>query len=401
MTPIVLHLTSLSIKIALLGGPAWIQLYLLRRAPAASRSRLCSMALIAIMLFAIGEIVAVPAWPVKAPVFYFAAIAARQASPAAARTAAIPWIGLFWIVGAALMLVRAVAGRITLAMLRRRSVFLEQVSGLDVRIGDVATPILTGVVRPAILLPASASNWTDEQRRMVLTHEITHFRQSDCWSNLLAQGIRTVFWFHPAVWLLVSRMSREQELTCDEAVVAFGHSRHDYAAFLLDAVRNLQSRELFACAMAGSGARSLKRRFANLLDGKPRPGLSRRLMASMALFAAIATMLAVVRPVWSQSEKKGGAYKVGGDVLPPKVLYKVNPDYAQEDKDAKIEGTVLLQMIVTAEGNAEDIKIVRSLSPGLDQKAIEAIQRWTFQPGTKDGTAVPVWATVEMNFRLK
>jgi TonB family protein len=44
--------------------------------------------------------------------------------------------------------------------------------------------------------------------------------------------------------------------------------------------------------------------------------------------------------------------------------------------------------------------VVRSLSPGLDQKAMEALSQWTFQPGTKDGKAVPVWATVEVNFRL-
>jgi len=302
--------------------------------------------------------------------------------------------------GVLFMLTRAVAGRITLARLRRRSTLLVRNSGLDVRIGKVETPILTGLLRPAIILPAAAREWSDEQRRMVLTHEVTHFRQGDCWSNLLAQGVRAVFWFHPVVWLLVSRMSREQELTCDEAVVASGHSRHDYASFLLDAVRGLHSREMFACAMAGSGARSLKHRFANLLDARPRPALTRRLVASMAVFAATAMMLTVVRPVWSQ-EKQDGAYKIGNGVMPPKVLSKVDPDYTQEDKDAKIQGTVILRMVITAEGLANNITVVRSLSAGLDEKAIEAIQKWTFQPGTKDGAAVPVWATVEMNFRLK
>jgi bla regulator protein blaR1 len=403
MTPTVLHLTSLSAKIALLGGLAWMQLYLLRRAPAASRSRLCSLALMAIVLLAAGEWAIAPSWLVKTPVFYFTANAAHQAPPAAARTSASSWIGLLWMSGVLFMLARVVAGRITLSMLRRRSTLLDRVSSLDIRTGKVETPILSGLLRPAILLPASAREWTDEQRRMVLTHELTHFRQGDCWSNLLAQTVRAAFWFHPIVWLLVSRMSREQELTCDEAVVASGHSRHDYAAFLLDTVRNLRSREMFACSMAGSGSRSLQQRFANLLDTRPRPALTSRLAASIAVFAALATMLAVVRPVWSQNkeEKKDGAYKVGNGVLPPKVLSKVDPDYTQEDRDARIEGAVVLKAIITAAGSAENITVVRSVSPGLDQKAIEALQKWTFQPGTKDGQAVPVWATVEINFRLK
>jgi len=401
MTPTVLHLTSLSAKIALLGGLAWLQLHLLRRAPAASRSRLCSLALIAIVLFAAGELALAPAWMVQTPVFQFTANAARQTSPAPVGISASTWIGLLWMAGAGFMLLRAVAGRIRLGILRRRSMLVEQLSGVDVRMGKVETPILTGLRRPAIILPASAREWTAEQRRMVLTHELTHFRHGDCWSNLLAQAIRAAFWFHPVVWLLVSRMSREQELTCDEAVVASGHSPQDYAAFLLDAVRNLHSREMFACAMAGSGSHSLKLRFANLLDSRPRTLLSRRLVASMAVFAVAATMLAVVRPVWAQNENKVEPYKVGNGVAPPKVLYKVEPDYTQEDKDAKIEGTVVLKMVITAEGLAENIDVVRSLTAGLDQKAIEAIGQWKFQPGTKDGQAVAVWATIEVNFRLK
>jgi TonB family protein len=404
MTPTVLHLTSLSAKIALLGGLAWLQLYLLRRAPATSRSRLCSLALIAIVLLTAGELLLAPAWLVKTPVFHFTANVGRQASPPAALTSAISWIGLLWICGFALMLVRAVAGRIRLGILRDRSTLLEQVSGMDVRTGNVETPILTGLLHPAVILPASARDWTDEQRRMVLTHELTHFRQGDCWSNLLAQAVRAAFWFHPVVWLLVSRMAREQELTCDEAVVASGHSPHDYAAFLLDAVRNLRSHEMFACAMAGSGARSLKQRFAKLLDTTPRRALTRRLVASIALFAALATLLAVVRPVWSQEEKQKSKlkiFKMADGIVPPKVLSKVDPEYTQEDKDAKVEGSVLLKIVVTSAGTAEDIQVVKSLTPGLDEKAIEAIKKWAFQPGTKDGQAVDVYATIEVNFRLK
>jgi TonB family protein len=410
MTAIVLHLASLSAKAALLGGVAWVQLYLLRRAPASSRSRVCSVTLIAILFLAAGEMLA-PNWMVKAPVYNFTVASATGASPATQTRlvgeSLITWTAFLWMAGAAFMLARAVAGRAALAMLRRRSTLLDRTCGVDIRVAAIQTPILSGWLRPTILLPETARPWTEEQRRMVLAHELSHFRQGDHWTNLLAQIVRAVFWFHPVVWLLVSRLSREQELTCDEAVIASGHSRHDYAAFLLDEVRGLKSRDIFACAMAGSGARSLKRRFANLLDPTPRRVLTRRMALSLGLFALVAAVLTVVRPVWSQKEESRDemyttptVYKVGGDVSRPKVLTKVEPKYTEPARMAKISGPVHLSLIVTAEGKPDSIEVTDGIGYGLDESAIEAISEWTFQPATKEGKAVAVRADVVVNFRL-
>jgi TonB family protein len=406
VTATVLPLISLSAKVALLGGIAWMQLYSLRRAPAASRSRLCSLALIAILLLGAGEMLA-PNWKVNTSVFTFTSSSARGASTPASPALVGSWFALAWMAGAGFMLLRAVAGRTALLMLHRRSCPLEPVSGVDIRIAEVQTPLLFGFFRPAILLPETARGWTGEQRRMVITHELTHFRQGDIWTNLLAQVLRAVFWFHPVVWLLASRLSREQELTCDEAVVESGHSRHDYAAFLLDAVRNLESPEMFACSMAGSGARSLKERFANLLDPMPRPVLTRRIAVSLALLALIATALTLVRPVWSQNEQpsqsdksQAAVYRAGGDVSRPMVLTKVEPQYTEEARKLRISGPVHVNLIVTAEGKPDSIEVTDGLGYGLDESAIDAISQWTFQPATKDGQAVAVRANVLVNYRL-
>ena len=110
MTVNVLHLATLSVKIALLGGLASGQLYLLRRAPASSRSRLCSLALIAILLLGAGEMLA-PHWTVQGPVFLLSASSAVAASPAATRATVGSWLTLLWMMGAAFMLLRAVVGR--------------------------------------------------------------------------------------------------------------------------------------------------------------------------------------------------------------------------------------------------------------------------------------------------
>ena len=96
----------------------------------------------------------------------------------------------------------------------------------------------------------------------------------------------------------------------------------------------------------------------------------------------------------------GGAYKIGGGVSAPVPVYRPEPEYSEEARKAKWQGAVLLELVVDANGVPQDIKVIRSLGLGLDQKAIEAVQKWRFKPGQKDGKAVPVSANIEVNFRL-
>ncbi|HKE29695.1 MAG TPA: energy transducer TonB [Bryobacteraceae bacterium] len=96
----------------------------------------------------------------------------------------------------------------------------------------------------------------------------------------------------------------------------------------------------------------------------------------------------------------GGPFRVGGGVTAPSVLHKVEPEYSEEARKAKYQGTVLLYIEVDPSGRATNIKVQRSLGLGLDEKAIEAVKQWKFKPGYKDGKPVTVAATIEVNFRL-
>jgi TonB family protein len=96
----------------------------------------------------------------------------------------------------------------------------------------------------------------------------------------------------------------------------------------------------------------------------------------------------------------GGVFRVGGGVTAPALLYKVEPEYSEEARKAKYQGTVLLYVEVDPSGKATNIKVARSLGLGLDEKAIEAVRKWKFKPGYKDGKPVTVAATIEVNFRL-
>jgi TonB family protein len=96
----------------------------------------------------------------------------------------------------------------------------------------------------------------------------------------------------------------------------------------------------------------------------------------------------------------GGAYRIGGDVSAPSLLSKVEPEYSEEARKAKYSGEVLLSIIVDEHGLPRDIKVVRPLGLGLDEKAVEAVSHWRFRPGMKGGRAVATQAQVAVNFRL-
>jgi len=96
----------------------------------------------------------------------------------------------------------------------------------------------------------------------------------------------------------------------------------------------------------------------------------------------------------------GGVYRVGGGVTAPVLLYKKEPEYSEEARKAKYQGTVLLYIEVDPSGKATNIRVPAQPGLGLDEKAIEAVRQWKFKPGYKDGKPVTVAATIEVNFRL-
>lgn len=93
-------------------------------------------------------------------------------------------------------------------------------------------------------------------------------------------------------------------------------------------------------------------------------------------------------------------YKVGGGVVAPKLISKVEPKYSEEAREAKVQGRVVLGVVIDAKGRPENVKVIEGLEPSLDAKAVEAVRQWKFQPGAKQGKPVRVQATIEVNFRL-
>jgi protein TonB len=99
----------------------------------------------------------------------------------------------------------------------------------------------------------------------------------------------------------------------------------------------------------------------------------------------------------------GGVYRPGSGVINPRILREIKPQYTADAMRAKVQGTVLLECVVLADGSVGRVDVVRSLDPtfGLDQEAVKAAKQWRFQPGTRFGEPVAVLVTIELTFTLR
>jgi protein TonB len=96
----------------------------------------------------------------------------------------------------------------------------------------------------------------------------------------------------------------------------------------------------------------------------------------------------------------GGVYRYGKGLTPPRAIYDPEPEFSEEARKAKYQGVCTLEVIVDATGRPTSIKVVNSLGMGLDEKAIETVKTWRFEPGKKDGHAVAMAINLEVDFHL-
>ncbi len=182
---------------------------------------------------------------------------APQREKLLASTPAFNWTAIVfdsWLFGATLLGLRLLHGLWQLRGLRHQSTSThdarlwqvlreaESSTRIDLRVSQaqhVSVPLTWGWRRPVVLLPHSSLSWSSEQLRSVLWHELSHIRRRDWASQMFAQWVCVLFWFHPLVWLAARRLQIEAELACDDRVLSLGISPPQYAAHLLEVVKSL------------------------------------------------------------------------------------------------------------------------------------------------------------------
>ncbi len=167
--------------------------------------------------------------------------------------------------------------------------------GVQLRRSPVATmPLTWGVLRPVLLLPAEADNWTAARQRMVLWHELAHIRRYDWLTQMLANLACALYWFNPLVWLAARQMRKERERACDDLVLACGAKPSEYAHELLALAAGLTDPRLATLAAVPMARRSLlEDRLRAILD----PLRSRAALTTAAVLVGGLIAAAAIAPV--------------------------------------------------------------------------------------------------------
>jgi TonB family protein len=349
----------------------------LRRAPAALRHLMWTLTMMSALLLPVGGLYA----PRVAPadfVIRTPAVAAGVLEPLK-----FNWILAIYACGVALMLTRLVLDILAAQRLVRQA---RPTSLPGILVSGCATvPFAWGV----IVVPEGY-----ECKAAVIAHEAAHLARGDVWSSLLANLTCCVYWFHPLVWWAASRQRLEADRACDDAVLRAGFGEEDYAGDLVQAARQFAPSRLAPGAVCEA---QLQVRMRHILS----KSVNRRQLGAAAVCMAGITCFAVFSPLAALSQRsEERVYSMGAGLSAPRVVNRVEPRYTKAAIEARVTGPVVLTIVVGSDGVARDIKVKRTLDPGLDANAVAAVRRWKFQPALKAGSAVSVRATIEVNFRL-
>ncbi|HKA17362.1 MAG TPA: M56 family metallopeptidase [Blastocatellia bacterium] len=291
---------------------------------------------------------------------------------------ALAWITivrLVWLAGSLFLLLQLFVELLRLFRIQRdgipwpeRREFVESLaveSGIRRRVEilmheGILAPLTYGALRPVILLPADARQWSSAELRRAIVHELEHVRRGD-WVIQLAARITCVFyWFHPLVWIGFRWLSVEAERSCDDAVLR-GAERTEYAEQLLGLARRL-SKAHARPALGLSNRSDLSKRVSALLDGTQRRGRAGLVMAASALSVAclLVLVIAPVRAVTQSSKEKsqltqtismqGGAKKRIGSAL-ERALLEAAADGDNNDIDELLRAGVNVNCVVEGDGS--------------------------------------------------
>ncbi len=217
-------------------------------------------------------------------------------------------IGLFfWLAGSIVLLAKLLADLLGLAIFSRNALpapahwspLLQEARRAvkckpQVKVGInamIGSPLIWGLLRPKILMPAAAVDWSEERLKTVFLHELTHASRMDHVMVLVNQLCKCMYWSNPLVWYVVHRHSLERELSCDEQVVQSGKNHIEYAEELVAITRDLKKERKYA-SVAMTQQQGLAERIRSIIQQE---GSSLHVINVAALkFAATAALILMV-----------------------------------------------------------------------------------------------------------
>lgn len=334
----------------------------LRRSSAAARHLVWGVALLSLPLLPLLALM-LPSWSIpvsrtvrpavrsvvswmavdERPVAVPGAQAQAQTQPASVDTSAVAaaprrlsWIGTVWVGGVVIAIAPWLIGMAAARRQVRRgrplasaawhAIVADLTASLGIR-GPVRVlaadgavmPMTWGLLRPVILLPKDAESWCAERQMMVLAHELAHVKRRDCLAQTVVRIVGGLYWFHPLSWYAARQFLKERERAADDLVLGLGTKASDYAQQLLEFARSFATPRAAWAALAIARRSGLEGRLLAILDTtRKRDGIARAgAAATLAAFACLVPLLAMVTPVEAKPAASASAPQVAGEPAKP------------------------------------------------------------------------------------
>jgi TonB family protein len=269
-----------------------------------------------------------------------------------------------------------------LARLRRHSRPLRPVSTWSVeagiRISDaISSPVTFGFLRPTVLLPANFPELDEPVQDAILCHEILHVRRHDWLFTLAEELVRSIFWFHPAIWWLLGEIGLAREQVVDRQVVELTRSRDEYLDALL-AIAGAKPRLDLAPAPLFLRKRHLKQRVVSIMKevrmSKTRSISS--LAAGLGILALACWFVTATFPLAAAPQVVADGPGVTVDTGGP-VMHRTNIVYPEAARAKRIQGVVTVEATIDASGNVVETRVLNGPIE-LRRAAQQSVLNWHF-----------------------
>ena len=277
---------------------------------------------------------------------------------------------------------------------------------------EIFAPVTMGVVHRRVMLPAGmVTRMPQEDLDTVIAHEFAHIRRKDFLKNLAYEIAALPVSYHPCLWVTRQFMTETREMVCDE--MAAGISGGDeYAQSLLRlAALLLQGKPVrVPHAIGVFDANTLERRLMKLTEKKKQMGRMREAVsvaacvvlgvATAASAVALRVGVGMQESADSQDSKKGTAHSVPPGEMQGNLISKVSPIYPPDAKKARIQGTVVLDAVISKTGQVDSLKVASGPSE-LQQSSLDAVRQWRYKPFLLNGDPIEVKTTISVVYSLK
>ena len=260
----------------------------------------------------------------------------------------------------------------------------------------IAGPITFGLRVPVIVFPPGVAAMEQLVQHAIACHELLHVRRRDWLFQILEEGVRTLLWFHPAVWWLIGRIQLSREQVVDQAAIGLTESRERYVEALLAVAIAKSPRHPHPGARVSSAKPAEETRRANSAgehhDDTSIDPFARRQRGALALAATMAVRSFPLEAQGQPQAASGEPVEIvkGGEHL----LHGELPEYPHRAIEQRVEGDVLLDLAVDDQGEVSDARVLNGPDE-LRKAALESVLGWHYAPSSI--SSVSTQATLRFN----